>query len=812
MKRYQVFNHAVLLICLLFLVAEIAQAQVTITGMVTDTSGASLSSANVMLLNPSDSSLVKGAVTNEAGRYRLENISRGSYILSVSMVGFKKHFTPEFEADQSIVELDTVILRESVEQMDEVAVKARKPLFEQQVDRLVVNVQRSIVSSGSSVLEVLEKSPGIQINRQSNNISMNGKSGVRVMVDDKIVRLPTDAVIQMLNGMSSANVEEIELISTPPAKYEAEGDAGIINIKMKELTDAGSRGSVGGSLGYNKAETLGGNLNYSRRGKKFSYFINYSINHNRNEQIWRNERYLRQDGFVEEVITHNQRNPIINVQNARLGMEYDITTSTTVGILLKGYRRKWETEDFTDISNRLAPDSTLNTEMTVHETNDWRNALFNTSLDHSFSENRTLSFDFDYLYYKNDNPSKYQNKFLSGDRALMDTEGIEVEKETPINFWVSKIDYRDQFNDNFTLETGFKGTLSKFFNDVKVFEKADDAWNINDRYTSEADLTEKIGAAYISGNWNPSETIKVKGGLRYEYTDSYMSTPNEQGLIDREYGHLFPTLFINKDLSKETNIGISYNRRITRPTFNDMAPFVFFLSPNTYLSGTPSLKPAVTDGLKLDFQYDSWLVSLHYTYTKDEIGTFQPEINSDTNEQTYRARNLDYLRSWALTTNIPLKPASWWQIQTNVTGRYQISKTDHFDNDFTKNNTGLTANITNTFELPSEFSIEVSGHYQSKTISGLLEYRPRGAVNAGIQKKISDGRGTLRLSMNDIFRTNIFRMDTYIPQFNLDTFMKYDRHMREINLSFTWNFGDNNLDAVDVETGSSEEEGRVNTN
>lgn len=160
-------------------------------------------------------------------------------------------------------------------------------------------MQQSITAAGSSVLETLEKSPGIQVNRQSGSISMNGRTGVRVMINDRPVNLPADAVVQMLNGMNSANVEQIELISNPPARYEAEGDAGIINIKMTEHTDIGYTGTVGGNLGYNWAEIIGGNLNFSKRGRKFAYFINYSINYDRNKQIMKNNRFLTQNEFTK---------------------------------------------------------------------------------------------------------------------------------------------------------------------------------------------------------------------------------------------------------------------------------------------------------------------------------------------------------------------------------------------------------------------------------------------------------------------------------------------------------------------------------
>lgn len=169
-------------------------------------------------------------------------------------------------------------------------------------------------------MKLLEKSPGVQINRQSNSISLNGKTGVRVMINDKIVRLPIDAVVQMLDGMSAANIEQIVLITTPPAKYEAEGDAGLININMKEHEDLGYNGTIGGNLGYNSAETLGGNFNFSRRGRKVAYFVNYSINYDNYESTWINRRNLQRGGFTELIQSDNYRDPTIDVQNVRLGM------------------------------------------------------------------------------------------------------------------------------------------------------------------------------------------------------------------------------------------------------------------------------------------------------------------------------------------------------------------------------------------------------------------------------------------------------------------------------------------------------------
>jgi len=570
-----------------------AEAQVSVTGIVTDELENSVPAANVLLLNSADSTLVKGNITSETGHFEFQQIMPGSYLLSVSIIGYQSHITDPFDVNNAPVLTDTIMLYTSLEEMDEISVSAQRPFFEKKIDRLVVNVQQSITSSGNSALELLEKSPGIQVNRQSGSISMSGKAGVRVMINDKIVRLPIDAVLQMLDGMSAANIEQIELISTPPARYEAEGNAGLINIVMIERQDLGSNGTIGTNLGYNAAETLGGNMNYNYRGRKLAYFLNYSINYDRTEQNVLNNRFLVQSSFTEQIREDQKREPTTNVQNARMGLEYTIGSKTTAGVLISGYRRHWDQQALSNNFNNLGPDSTLIFEMGIRERNIWRNGMINASIDHSFNENQNLSFDFDYLHYINDNPSVYQNEFIEGDRNLYQAGGIDVEKETPINIWVGRVDYTFQPSGTLSIETGVKGTLSDFVNDVTVKNNFGGSWEIDDRFTSDANLSENIGAAYLSGSWKPSEQLQMNAGLRYEYTDSYLSSTDEKGLIDREYGKFFPTVFISKDLSDDRRIGFSYNRRITRPTFNDMAPFVVFISTRTFLSGTPSLKPAI---------------------------------------------------------------------------------------------------------------------------------------------------------------------------------------------------------------------------
>jgi ACT domain-containing protein len=220
----------------------LAEGQTQIKGKIMDVLGEPISYASVLLLSPIDSLLILGAVSSENGHFQLDGVNKNSYLLSVSMVGYNKHFEKLIITTDQVT-IKPITLNESREALEEIVVSAQKPLYEQQMDRLVINVRESVTAGGSSVLQVLQKSPGVMVNRLNNSISLNGKSGVSVMINHKITRLPIDAVVQMLDGLNAANVEKIELITNPAAKFDAEGTAGIIHIIMQENEDLGTNGN-----------------------------------------------------------------------------------------------------------------------------------------------------------------------------------------------------------------------------------------------------------------------------------------------------------------------------------------------------------------------------------------------------------------------------------------------------------------------------------------------------------------------------------------------------------------------------------------
>ena len=782
--------------------------QTSIKGKVTDGTK-TLPSATVLLLQENDSALVKGVVADITGEFDIPNIAQGHYMVSVSMVGYNRSVSPSIKVGDKDVVLPDIILEGTTTELVEVVVKAEKPMFEQQIDRLVINVQSSITSSGNTALEVLQKSPGVVVNRQNNSISVNGKSGVRVMINGKIMQLPLDVVVPMLDGMSASNIDKIELITTPPSRYDAEGNAGIIHIVTNESTDYGTNGSFGLTLGYKWAETYGGNFSISHRGKKFAWLLDYSAIRTHNLHIMELDRQSHESGFTQVVRDYSHRENVTNQQNINAGAEWKINKNTSLNLLFTGYKRNWILNATTNDVNRMAVDSTVVTNMNIYEANIWQSGTGAVAFQTKPNSKTDLSLNLDYLYYHNSNPSAYDNTALYEQANFQEKSKIDLTKNTPIRILIAQTNYRYVHSSSLTLEAGVKGVTSKLDNDIDVRRLENNIWIMDTVFSSFSTLHEQIGGAYVFANWKFAKQWQLNSGLRYEYTHTSISTPAQKDLTDRKYGYFFPGLVLRKDMDNEKDLQFSYSRRITRPTYNDIAPFVFFWGPNTFSSGNTSLWSSLSETIRLGYHDRQWIISLQFTHAKKEIiNLFQPEKDSVSNRLIFRSQNLNYLNTLALTNTWSFSITPWWEVQSNLTVQYQVAKTEHLANNVTLNLYGLNLNMTHTIKLPKDMAVEVSGFYQSKSFFGVSAFLPYGSLNVGIQKKFGNA-GTLKLSVDDILYTNTWRIRTWLPENDLDSNIYYDWHNQFIRLAYSMNIGNSGLRSVKIRSGSSEEQGRV---
>lgn len=791
---------------------QTAQSQTTINGKLSDSAGNPIPFANVLLSNAADSVLIKGAVSAEDGHYQLTGIDAGDYLLSLSMIGYQvKYKSPiKILSGDKLLQLGTDILEEDIQQLGEVVVEARKPLFEQQMDKLVINVQSSITSVGSSVLEVLERAPGIAVNRQNGGLSMNGKAGVQVMINGKMNRLPLSAIVQMLSGMNAANIEKIELISSPPAKYEAEGDAGIINIILKENEDIGMNGNFSLTAGYGDAEKSGASLNMNQRNKKVNVYGDYSFMRNHTTSMMGINRFVEYRGEVTATNSISYRDPVILNHTGRLGVDYTLGKNTLLGVAFSGYSNQWIMDAFNKVSLSKAGRGTDLIEMTLDELNHWSNLSGNFNISHQMNEAQQLSFDLDYLYFNNDNPSNYLNQYKETESQDQLSEEVAVRKNTPIKIWVAKLDYTYAIGEKVNLEAGVKTAISHFTNDVSVQNRTKGPWITDSELTNIYELREDIGAAYAAFQASLSPDLDLNGGLRYEYTRSKLDSRDQKGLVDRKYGRLFPNISLAGKINEHQKVNVSYSRRITRPTFNDMAPFVIFVDPYTFFSGNAAVQPAFTNMLKLDYGYKSYLLSLQYSRDNNAIGRFQPEVDPETNIQLFIARNLKYIETYSLNLSLPFSIGRFWEMQYNIMGFQQSMATEYKGKEVQMNQLSLRLNSTHNFRLPRNYGIEISGMYQSPTMFGVYVFKPLGFVNAGVQKRLRNDKGILTLSFNDIFWTTTWRAKADLREENLNIDFSYFFEPRVLNLTYSRNFGNKSLKSLRKRNvGAEEERSRV---
>jgi hypothetical protein len=791
------------------------QGQTFISGKVQEGEGKPLPFANVLLLSAADSALVKGIVAGESGQYSLENVREGKYLLAASVVGYRKTFSPPFTVAGSSSRADQppLVLEAEPHQLGEVTVVTKKPLFEQQMDRLVVNVQSSITAAGSTALEILERSPGITVNRQNNGLSMSGKDGVNVMINGKPVRVPITAVLQMLSGMQAANVEKIELITTPSAGYDAEGNAGVINIVLKKNGDYGTSGSVVLTMGYGAYEKPAAGFSFNHRGQKLSLYGEYSFLWNHFWQQFYNERQVRFNDQLTRTEGLSDRSPYQKNHSARLGADFTLSPRTTMSGMVSGFSNQFTINE-TNVTS-IKTDGLLHTVIKANhlETNHWQHLMGNLNLRHTFTAGQEVNLDLDYLYYHNQNPHTYFNDFLllAGKEP---TQGqMTIGKTTPIRLWVGKADYTRTLSGNTKLETGLKATLSRLENDVAVSNLQEGEWVNDPGFSRQADMLEDIGAAYLNLNHPLNTRTKVQAGLRYEYTRTDLGTPEESDLIRRRYGYFFPSLFFSRDLWKGSSLQFSYGRRITRPTYNNLAPFVYFIDPSTFFSGNIALRPAITDALQTTWRFkDSYLLTLSYSYDSHTIIPWQVHVDPETNRQYARAENLRNSDTWSLTFSFPLRLTHWWQMQYSLLGVWQRNRTTYEGKPVELAAGYGRINFTQTFTLPAAFTLELTGFYQSRSPMGIAYMRAMGTFNAGLQKKLKGDAGTLRLTVDDLFWTMRFHMINNQPALQLDhRFRGLFSEPRVVRLTYSRNFGNKQLKGESRRnTGSEEERKRVN--
>ena len=785
-------------------------SQTLISGTVQDNSGTPLSFANVLLRQLPDSTLAAGTVSGENGSFSVTVPGQGQFFLQLTMAGFADYFSDSFDTGSSSPKSFEIILQQADVTLEEVELVAKKPLFEQQIDRMVVNVQNSIMADGTDVLTILERSPGIEIDRLNNQIRMMGKQGVLVMLDGKMMQMDAAGLISLLQSMPSDNIRTIELITTPPASFDAEGDAGIINIVTKKSESEGYFSTLNLNSGYGVKPKFGGSFNLNYRKNKFSLLADFSGNHNFSQEDVTISRSNTFENIITQTELFSDRPTETGLYNFRLGMDYRISPRTTIGILSSGYLRRWVMDATTETNVSDNFGTAFTSLLSAGERNNWRHLLGNLSLQHEFADSSQLTLNFDYLDFFDENPTDYEDRIFDGAQTLTDSSNFISRKSTPITFKVFKADYAKTFSKVWKLEAGIKGTQTSFVNDLRLATLEDGIFTDDQRFTDVFRLDEVLGAVYSSVDYNPKGPFSAKFGLRYEYYDSDLTSEREGDILLQQFGRIFPTAFLSYRINEKQNLQLTYSRRITRPSIQDIAPAFYFWGFNTVLGGNPDIQPTFSDRLNLSYRISSFMLQFQYADDKNAFA-FQPVTFPEENLIVTRAVNMPDSKSAMLSLSFPLNFTDWWESRYNISGLWGRFQPVFEEEVVPVTNWSFFANMTQNFRLPADFSFEVSGRISSPARYGLGEFPLRGTFGLGLKKAFSPN-SSLTLNWSDPFNVGSFWAATFDqPELNLFYDWFYDREGSIFRLNYSYTFGNNSLKKwKDRSTASEEERQRVN--
>jgi iron complex outermembrane receptor protein len=778
---------------------------------------APIESATAQLRRSKDSVLVRTSLTDKAGMAEFERVEAGSYFISVSMLNYEDHVSAIFEVNESHTSLPKLILQaRSSNQLKDVTVTAKKPFIQKMPDKIVVNVDNSIISAGSTAMDVLERSPGVNVD-QNDLISLRGRAGVVIFIDGKRTALTGADLANYLRALPSETIDHIDIITNPSAKYDAAGNSGIIDIYMKKDQRLGANGTLTAGYGqgvYPKANA-GGTFNY--RNKKLNSFANYSYAYRMNLNHLILDRNFYTDGvFTGQDKKDNYSKMPVNSHTARVGMDYNAGKRTVIGFVLNSnftHFQRQNTNSSLVIDKNKLPSFTFNTDATNND--HFNNTVLNVNFRHRFdSSGKNLTADLDYGVYDNNSLSLTTTRYYQMDGSTQQPDYIlKGDQNGRLTFKTGKLDYEHQLTKAWKMEAGVKASYVTSDNDAKFFDVSTGT-PINDTGKTNQFLYKEGNYAGYLNFHTQFKKFDVQVGLRGEQTT--VNTRQVKGDItwDSSYFQLFPSAFINYKLNDNHTLGVSVSRRIDRPGYSDLNPFLFLIDVSTYATGRPGLLPQLTWSYELNYTWKNLNFTLGYSHTKDvqniaiiRFSDVFPHIPlPDSNITVQVPVNLASSDYFGLSVSVPVRVSKWWNILTNANVYY-----NHFNANLagTPLNNGAPAvdlRVNNTFTFAKSWSAELNGSLNTGGRNGYMVSDPRWGISVGAQKNVWSNKATIRFNYTDIFWTNLPKAT--ITYNNYIEYWHAYRESRVATLSFTYRFGNNKVAAAQRRSTASEEERR----
>ncbi|MFP2995219.1 TonB-dependent receptor [Spongiivirga sp. MCCC 1A20706] len=774
------------------------QTTFKLQGMITSETNESLPYVNVLLLDAKET-LIKATTTNEKGDFKIADINVGSYQIKISFIGYTT-IIKQLDFTTSDINLGTIKLQPSVEALNEVTVVGEKPVIQVAPDKTIFNVSSVIGSAGVNGLELMRKAPGVRLENE-NNIVVEGKTGVLIYIDGRQSYLRGDDLTAYLQSLQADTIESIEIITQPSSRFDAEGNAGIINIVLKREKGIGTRGSVSSTVTVGDFARTNNSLSLTSRLKKWNLYGSYS------------NYFGRSTGFIN--LFRTQGDKIFDAQtdseydsfsnNIRIGGDYYASDKHTLGAVISLNLNNAESRSnsrtpIVDRSTNLI-DSILRAPNS--SSNDTQNFTANVNYRYKDTSGVSFSTDFDFGKYKRERFNNQPNFYVTPEGDPLNEVITEQDTPTDISIYAGRIDYGQNLGKG-TIELGAKVSQVITDNQFDFFDVINRNSVLNVDRSNQFEYNEKIYAAYFKYNV-AFKKLKLQFGLRSETTDSegdlttINNTANET--IKLDYTDLFPSAGLTFQVNQKNSLALTYSRRIQRPNYQSLNPFEFQLDELSFRKGNPFLQPQYTDNIKISHTYKYTLTtSLSYSYVSDFFAQVT-EVEGE-NRNFIITRNVADNEVYNMSISYPFKINSKWSAYANVYGTYNVFTAT--DPSFISNSQATFGFYAqNTFKLPKKFRIEISGWYSSPSIwGGTYETQSIGSLNIALQKSWKNWN--FKLTGNDVLYTIPWRGVTQFP--NLQIVGTGGSDSRNINFYVQYTFGNKEVKKIKERKGGIEDQ------
>ena len=800
---------------LLFCAPLFAQ-NASIQGTIQDTEGESIPFATVMVMQADQ--MIKAGVTELDGTYIIPSIPVGEYIVQVSFVGYTTYNSAALKLNAGEEKkMPNIALLPASEQLEEVVVTAKRPMIEVKPDKTVFNVAGSVNAQGGHALDLLKKAPGVVLDNNE-SIFLLGKSGVVVYIDGKPSPLSADDLSNYLKGIPATSIDNIEIITNPSSKYEAEGNAGIINIRTKKNKNLGSNATISSGIAISDHINYDAGVQFNQRNKKTNIFGSYNYSNNEDLQfIDINRRIANQLSIQNATIDDDNSS-----HNVKAGVDYYLNKKSTFGILANVNSTE------SDNNNVSTSNISFNNDPTdIDAILDASNAIIgsrknfniNANFNHQGDENKSWNVDVDYGHFNNQADSKQPNTYRDGKTGEVDRiVRFATEADTDIDIYSFKVD-RSQNLGKGQLGYGVKFALVQTDNNY-IFYNVDEnnTQTIDPKKTNRFLYDENVNAAYANYNYG-GQKWSYQLGLRVEQTNSKgeLSTMTSTGgnTNDNSYLDFFPSGGLTYNMNQKNAFRLTYSRRLNRPNYQDLNPFEFKLDELSFMKGNPFLNPEYTHNIQLGHTFNYTLnTTFSYSKTKDLITRLTDTEDNRTSFLTFE--NLSNQDAYSLSVSYPFSPTNWWNVFFNISGNHIKNSSNDGDSRFTEDkNINLEVNFMNlfaqsTFTLPKGFLFEVSGFYNSPGVwGGNFKTKEFWNIDAGLQKKFLDKKLSVRLGVSDIFKSQEWFGENTFGDLSIIAMGGNDSRRLKLNVSYK--FGNNKVKSRKRETGLEEEKRRVSS-